>query len=80
MMELQLSLDFACCACDDPVSVKVHCTGKGLIDEPEGAVASVYIPCPTCGQGNQVYFETCGKVREVRPCYSPRPLPTPSWN
>jgi hypothetical protein len=80
MMELQLSLDFDCCACDDPVTVTVHCTGKGLTDEHKGVVASVNIPCPACGQSNQVYFEKCGKVREVRPCYSPRPLPTPSVN
>ena len=80
MMDLQLSLDFDCCACDEPVTVTVHCKGQALNDEHEGVVASVYVPCPTCGQGNQVYFETDGKVRTVRPCYSPRPLPTPSVN
>jgi len=80
MMELELSLDFDCCACDAPVAVTVHCSGKGLLDEREGGVAVVHIPCPTCGQGNQVYFETGGKVRKVRPCYSPRPVPAPSLN
>ena len=80
MMKLELSLDFGCCACENPVSVKVHCSGKGLVAEREGAVASVNVPCPTCGQVNQVEFETGGKVLTVRPNYSPRPLPVPSVN
>ena len=80
MMELQLSLDFDCCGCDAPVTVTVHCTGKALTDGREGGVASIKVACPTCGQGNQVYFEKGGSVRAVRPCYSPRPLPTPSLN
>lgn len=80
MMELQLSLDFACYACDNPVTVTVHCRGQGLQKERDGAVAWVNVPCPTCGQVNQVAFEKDGKVQSVRPCYSPRPLPTPSVN
>jgi Fe-S-cluster-containing dehydrogenase component len=80
MMELQLSLDFACYACDEPVTVTVQCRGKGLHNEREGAVVWVNVPCPTCGQVNQVSFDKDGKVRTVRPYYSPRPLPAPSVN
>jgi hypothetical protein len=80
MMELELSLDFACHACESPVTVTVHCRGKGLIDKREGVVASVNVPCPECGQVNQVEFEKCGKVQSVRAVWSPRPVPTPSLN
>ena len=30
MVEVKVTLDFACCACDHSVSVTVKCTGKGL--------------------------------------------------
>jgi phage FluMu protein Com len=79
MMELQLSLDFACCLCERPVSVTVKCAGKGLAAS-QRTVAAVNVPCPTCGSVNQLYFEPNGTVREVRPYHAPRQLPVPSVN
>jgi phage FluMu protein Com len=66
MVELQLILDFACCHCDEPVSVTVKCAGKGLTAHTR-AVATVQVKCPTCGQNNQLYFEPSGTVRDVFP-------------
>jgi hypothetical protein len=79
MMELKLTLEFACCGCDEKVRVTVQCKGKGLVDEGGKAVVAVNIPCPTCGQINQLFFEPSGKVRAVRPYACPWPL-VPSVN
>jgi hypothetical protein len=38
------------------------------------------VPCPTCNQINQLYFEPSGAVRAVTPYNAPRPLPEPSMN
>jgi hypothetical protein len=80
MMELHVTLDFACCDCEEPVNVTVHCTGKGLGSEAGHTVAAVNVPCPTCGQVNQLFFEPNGTVRSVRPYVGRRPLPEPSVN
>jgi hypothetical protein len=80
MTELRVTLDFACCGCDEPVTVTLHCTGEGLRTEAAHHVASVNVPCPTCGQVNCLYFEPCGKVRGVRPYRSRQTLPVPSLN
>jgi hypothetical protein len=80
MTELRLILDFSCCACAEPVTVTLHCTGEGLETEAAHQVASVNVPCPSCGQVNCLYFEPCGKVRGVRPHAARRALPTPSLN
>jgi phage FluMu protein Com len=77
MTELHVTLDFACCDCDETVQVTVRCTGEGLVRE--AGTAAVNVPCPTCGQVNQLCFEPCGTVRSVRP-YCRRPLPTFSLN
>jgi phage FluMu protein Com len=79
MMELQVILDFACCACQEPVSVTVRCAGKGLASAGR-SVAAVTVPCPTCHAVNQLYFEPNGTVRSVTPLAGPRPLPEPSLN
>ena len=73
MMELQVILDFACCACQEPVSVTVKCAGKGLANAGR-CVATVPVPCPTCHAVNQLYFEPNGTVRAVTPVAGPRPL------
>jgi hypothetical protein len=64
MLELKVTLEFACCRCDHSVSVTVRCQGKGLADG-DGAVAEVNVPCPACGIVNQLYFEPNGTVRAV---------------
>ena len=80
MIELELSLNFDCCGCTNPVSVKLHCTGKGLCSEERQTVAVVKIPCPTCGLINDLLFEPTGKVRKVKPSHHQRQLPVPSLN
>jgi hypothetical protein len=80
MMDLQLTLDFACCGCDESVSVTVRCQGKGLMGGAGQSVAAVNVPCPTCGQVNQLFFEPSGAVRAVRPYAGARSVPEPSVN
>jgi hypothetical protein len=79
MMEVEVTLDFACCVCRKPVNVLVKCSGKGLAAGPR-AVAAVAVPCPNCGLVNQLSFQPDGTVRSVAPYRSPRPLPEPSMN
>ena len=58
----------------------LKCTGDGLATGGQD-VATVNVPCPTCGQVNQLVFEPNGTVRS--PCGSRRaddPLPTFSLN
>jgi phage FluMu protein Com len=73
------TLDFTCCGCDRPVGVTVRCRGKGPAVAAAGTVAAVNVPCPTCGQVNQLFFEPRGRVRSVQP-YPRRVLPVPSLN
>jgi hypothetical protein len=76
MMELLVTLEFACCTCEQSVRVTVKCAGKKL---PAG-VASVAVPCPSCGHVNQLSFEPNGTVRSVEPYTTPWPVPQPSLN
>jgi hypothetical protein len=78
-MDLTLSLDFACCVCESPLSVTVNCTGQGAGAEA-GATVATNVPCPHCGQVNLLFFEPTGEVRAVQPLRCFRPLPTPSVN
>jgi hypothetical protein len=80
MMELKLSLGFACCICEQPVGVTVKCSGKGLVGACDQAIASVNVPCPHCGQVNQLFFDSAGTVHEVRGYVNPWPVPAPSAN
>jgi hypothetical protein len=66
MMELKVTLDFACCVCQHSVSVTVKCEGKGLFAGAR-TVATVTVPCPTCNSVNQLYFEPNGTIRDVLP-------------
>jgi phage FluMu protein Com len=79
MMELKVTLDFACCHCAHQVGVTLKCEGKGLA-EGHKAVASVNVPCPTCGTINQLYFRPSGTVQAVAPYRAPRQMPVPSLN
>ncbi len=78
MMELNLTLEFACCFCEQPVSVTVQCSGGA--SKRHGSLAAVNIPCPSCGQLNQLFFEPTGTVRAVRPYACIRIVPEPSAN
>ena len=80
MIQTTLTLGFSCCTCEQPVSVTVQCKGQGLCQQPGGAVAAVSVPCPTCGQVNQLVFEPTGQVRSVRPYPCFRSLVEPSVN
>jgi len=80
IMELTVALDFACCLCEDSVSVTLRCSGKGLAGDQAHSVAEVLVTCPHCGQVNQLLFEPSGKVRNVKPCRAAWPLPVPSVN
>ena len=77
MTELNVTLEFACCDCEETVLVTVRCTGERL--DREASIAAVNVPCPTCGQTNQLTFEPSGTVRSVR-LYCRTPLPTFSLN
>jgi len=58
MMELTVTLEFACCHCEESVSATLHCTGKGL--QPRNGstpVAAVAVVCPHCERDVQVVFE-----------------------
>ena len=79
MMELNVSLDFACCNCKQSVGVTLKCEGKGLAAGLL-TVASVNVPCPTCGAVNLLYFEPSGTVHAVSPYKGPRHVPEPSIN
>jgi len=80
-MKLNLTLDFACCQCEQPVSVQVQCSGGGLMSNREGTLAAVNVPCPTCGQVNQLFFDPIGGgVHSVRPYACIRLAPEPSVN
>jgi len=84
-MERNLSLDFRCCGCERPVGVTVQCCGPGTAGalEHPGApnpCARANVPCPNCGQVNQLLFEPTGELRCVRPLTCYRPLPAPSIN
>ena len=76
MMELNVTLGFACCDCEECVTVTVQCRGGTAT----GALPAVKVPCPGCGTINQLSFDADGTVRSVRPCVCYRPLPEPSVN
>ena len=79
MMELLVNLVFACCTCEESVSVTVKCAGKGLA-AGDRTVAAVNVPCPQCHMVNQLYFEPNGTVRAVAPYQTPCQRLEPSVN
>jgi hypothetical protein len=78
MLELEVTLDFACCVCLQSISVRLKCSGKGLAGPR--AVAAVNVPCPSCGLVNRLSFEPTGTVRSVDLFTGPRTAPEPSVN
>ena len=76
-MEVQVSLGFACCVCEEAVTVTVKCAG---VTAQSRAVAAVNVPCPNCGLINQLAFEPNGTVRSVDLYGKLYPLPEPSLN
>jgi hypothetical protein len=79
MTEVKVVLDFACCTCGQSVGVTLLCAGKGLAGGAR-SVAAVNVPCPNCGQVNQLLFEPSGSVRDVRPYRGSRLRLEPSVN
>jgi hypothetical protein len=78
-MEVCVTLDFACCSCEQTIGVTLKCQGKGL-HSGSRAVASVNVPCPTCNSINQLFFEPNGTLRAVQPCRGPARSLEPSMN
>ena len=78
MTELKVDLDFACPACHHPVGVTVQCAGA-MLSLTTKVLASVAVPCPTCGQVHTLTFEPDGTLHAVTPQPPPR-LPEPSDN
>ena len=79
MLELEVTLDFACCVCRESVCVRLKCSGKGLAAGAR-AVAAVNVPCPNCGLVNRLSFEPGGTVRSVDLYSGPRTALEPSVN
>jgi len=77
MLQLDVLLQFGCCACGGKMGVTLRCEGDGLA-EGKDVHALVAVPCPSCHQINQVIFRPGnGRVidvmREVRVCRLPEP-------
>ncbi len=79
MMELEVTLDFPCCICDQPVAVTVKCEGNSLWDNAR-SVGKVIVPCPNCNHLIHLSFEPCGRVCDVVPYKAPRGMLEPCWN
>jgi len=79
MLELMVDLDFDCSSCGCTMGVKLKCAGKGLAGGAH-SVAAVKVPCPTCNNVNQVYFEPCGTIRAVTSFERSWRFPEPSLN
>jgi hypothetical protein len=78
LFALHISLDFVCCVCGHSLGATLRCEGAGLAaDNP---VASVKIPCPTCGGYNQVFFSPDGTLLRVERDRSYYHLPEPCQN
>jgi len=85
MMELNVTLEFACGECEQTVTVTVQCQGEALTQGGREARAAVNVPCPNCGLVNNLVFDACGqgpfgKVHQVRPRPSIRSFAEPSIN
>ena len=78
MTELKVNLDFACHSCHQPVGVTVRCAGP-MLNLTTKVLASVAVPCPSCGHVNKLLFGPDGTVHAVTPHLPPR-VPEPSAN
>ncbi len=80
MLELEVILEFTCCACGDPLGVTLKCEGNGLA-AGKNAMASVKVPCPNCQNINQIFFTPDdGTLHHVRLDRQNVLLPVPSYN
>jgi hypothetical protein len=80
MTQLELSLDYVCLDCEGAVGVTVQCCGRGL-EEGEGAVTAVRVPCPNCGSVSRVAFRpVTGEIVELLPLETLFRIPLPSLN
>ena len=79
MMDVNVTLQFACRSCEQGVTVMVQCQGEVLPDNERG-LAAVNVPCPACGQVNHLAFDACGRIHAVRPAPSIRSFAEPSLN
>jgi len=61
------------------MGVTLKCAGKGLAGGAH-AVAAVKVPCPTCNQVNELYFEPSGMIHAVTPFQRKWRFPEPSLN
>ena len=79
MLELEVILDFVCCACGDSTGVTLKCAGNAL---GTGQNSSVKVPCLNCQSINQVIFSPDdGTVIHVAEADKPRYIiPVPSMN
>jgi hypothetical protein len=80
MMELNVTLEFACGECEQNVTVTVQCQGEALTQGGREARAAVNVPCPNCGLVNNLLFDACGRVHTVRLRPSIRSFAEPSIN
>jgi len=80
MTELHVTLGFACHNCEESITVTVLCQGKGQGHAEFRGVAAVNVPCPTCGEVNQVFFEQNGTLRRVQAIRQRLVMPVPSIN
>jgi len=79
MLELEVILEFTCCACGDPMGVTLKCAGAGLA-APD-AMASVKVPCPNCQNINHIFFTPDdGALHHVKLDRQRVLLPVPSCN
>lgn len=80
MLDVRLTLDFACCHCHEPLSVTVECRGPLPSNEPSRLRLTVAIPCPYCQRICQLYFDPSGTVHAVEPYREPQQALEPSLN
>jgi len=85
MMELNVTLAFACSECQQNVTVTVQCEGEALTQGGRETQAAVNVPCPNCGLVNNLLFDASaegpfGKVYQVRGRPSIRSFLEPSIN
>jgi hypothetical protein len=79
VMELKVTLDFACVGCAQTVYVILECSGSALRAGCQ-VRATVNVPCPTCAAVNRIEFDPNGAVHAVTAARSRRMMIEPSIN
>ncbi len=80
MMDLRLTLDFACCHCGQPIAVTVHCSGPTRGKDLTRLFMAVSVPCPDCHGLSRVCFDPYGTVHAAEPSRTPQRTLEPSLN